>query len=245
MLLRRATALLLLNGAYLFLLLRFDDEREPEDLLDEPEERTPEDLLDEPEERVPEDLLDEPEERTPEDLLDEPEERVPEDLLDEPEERVPEDLLDEPEERVPEDLLDEPEERVPDDLVEERVERVPDDLLDEPEERVPLDRDVVLVPDREVVDLEDVLATSRDLDPERVVVARLTGRRVDVVVLVVRSLPRESRVEVSVPLVVLVEDSPLLVLVDPRVVLTIVRVPMSPDLVEDPPSVLRLPVMVA
>jgi len=209
-----------------------DDEREPEDLLDEPEDRAPEDLLDEPEDRAPEDLLDEPEDRAPEDLLDEPEERAPDDIW----------LVNQ---RVSDDLVDERVERVPDDLLDERVERVPVDLVDEPVERVPLDRDVVLVPDREVVDLVVVLDASRVVEPERVVVARLTGRRVDVVVLVVRSLPRESRVVVRAPLVVLVEDSPLRVLVDPRLVLTIVRVPKSPELVEDPPSVLRLPVMVA
>ena len=197
-----------------------DDEREPEDLLDEPEDRAPEDLLDEPEDRAPEDLLDEPEERAPDDIW----------------------LVNQ---RVSDDLVDERVERVPDDLLDERVERVPVDLVDEPVERVPLDRDVVLVPDREVVDLVVVLDASRVVEPERVVVARLTGRRVDVVVLVVRSLPRESRVVVRAPLVVLVEDSPLRVLVDPRLVLTIVRVPKSPELVEDPPSVLRLPVMVA
>ena len=221
-----------------------DDEREPEDLLDEPEDRAPEDLLDEPEDRAPEDLLDEPEDRAPEDLLDEPEERAPDDIW-LVNQRVSDDLVDERVERVPDDLVDEPEERVPDDLLDERVERVPVDLVDEPVERVPLDRDVVLVPDREVVDLVVVLDASRVVEPERVVVARLTGRRVDVVVLVVRSLPRESRVVVRAPLVVLVEDSPLRVLVDPRLVLTIVRVPKSPELVEDPPSVLRLPVMVA
>ncbi|KAL7861581.1 hypothetical protein SRHO_G00130220 [Serrasalmus rhombeus] len=119
---------------------RETEEKQRENLDQEPVKQKDKDLLQELVQQREEDLLQEPLQQSEKDMIQEPVKQNEEDLLQEPLKQKEEDLLQEPVKQKEEDVLQEPVKQKEEDLLQEPVKQKEEDVLQEPVKQIKEDQ---------------------------------------------------------------------------------------------------------